>query len=120
LSLLIFPIAVAVVSGLLIRFGYGRPGGINRIFAEYSRPPRLKTTITLWLAGLVVVFVFVQWLRFPYYSEFLSRLSHLRARTRDPFELMIVAGLLVMLICECVVVIHWMVYIAYCWIGATK
>ncbi|MBU1937289.1 glycosyltransferase, partial [bacterium] len=120
MSFLIFPIAIALFYGLLIRYGYRRSGEINRVFADYSRPPRLKATIGYWLAGIIVVFLFVQWLRVPYYSEFLSRLAHLNISKIGVFGLANTSAILVMLICEWIIVVHWMMYLFYCWIGITK
>ncbi len=121
LSLLIFPAAVAVVYLLLLRGLYRGPGVINQTFERYLRPPRLKTTIRWWMVGIGVVFLFVQWLRVPYYADFLSRVAHLSSLIRtDPSGLLILGGIGVMLVCEWIIVVHWMAYLAYCWIGTSR
>jgi cellulose synthase (UDP-forming) len=120
LSYIVFPLAVALVYAFLIHFGYRRPSEINRVFIEYSRPARLKKTIGFWFVGIGAVFLFVQWLRLPYYIEFLSRLARVGEMAADPAGLAIVAAVLVILICEWIIIAHWTVYLVYSWIGITR
>ena len=120
MSFIVFPIAVGLVYGLLIYFGYRHPSKINRVFAEYSRPPRLKRTIGFWFVGIAAVFLFVQWLRLPYFVEFLTRLARVGEMAADPAGLAIFAALLVILVCEWIIVAHWTIYLVYCWIGTTR
>lgn len=105
--------------GFVVRLFYPRPGAINSTFESYLRPKRLKMTISLWMVGIAVVFLTIQWLRIPYYLEFVSRLQNLpRLAREDSAAVWIAAGLLVMLICELIVVVHWLAYLVYCWIGS--
>jgi cellulose synthase (UDP-forming) len=116
----IFPVVAAITAALLIGFGYRRPGEINRVFADYLRPPRLKRTIAFWMAGIAAVFLFVQWLRYPYYAEFAARLVRLQLGRNSVGEVLTVCGMGIALLCELLVITHWSVYLVYCWIGVTR
>jgi len=116
----VFPALIAVAFALLLGFSYRRPGEINRVFAEYQRPPQLKRTIGLWMAGIAVVFLFVQWMRYPYYAEFVSRLTHLQLGRKSVGEVLTVVGMGTAFGCELIVIAHWMIYLIYSWIGVTR
>ena len=116
----LFPTLIAATFALLIGLSYRRPGEINRVFAEYQRPPRLKRTIAFWMVGIAVVFLFVQWLRYPYYAEFVARLVHLQLGRKSVGEVLTVLGMGTALSCEFIVIVHWIVYLMYSWIGVTR
>lgn len=116
----IFPVVISAVFALLVGVSYRRPGGINRTFADYRRPPSLKRTIAFWMAGIVAVFAFVQWMRLPYFTEFFTRLLHLRLGTNSVGEVLTVLGMGTAILCELIILTHWMIYLYYSWIGVTR
>ena len=116
----LFPCILAAVFGFLLKVVYRRPGEINRVFAEYQRPPRLKRTIGLWMVGITLVFLMVQWLRYPYYAEFVARLVRLQLGRNSVGEVLTVLGMGTALGCEFIVIVHWIIYLIYSWIGVTR
>lgn len=120
MSFWLFPCILAAAFALLVGLIYRRPGEINRVFAAYQRPPGLKRTIGLWMAGIAAVFLFVQWMRYPYYAEFVARLTHLQLGRKSVGEVLTVLGMGTALGCELIVIVHWGIYLIYSWIGVTR
>ncbi|RPH95562.1 glycosyltransferase [candidate division KSB1 bacterium] len=120
MQFLFYPLALLVTFGLLLGVVYRKPGNINRVFAAYRRPRRLTQTIAFWMAGIVAVFGFVQWMRWPYYVEFFTRLSRFQLGHSSVGEILTLVGMTLTMLCEAIVIIHWMMYLVYCWIGATR
>lgn len=115
-----FIAAVAAAYTLFIGVLYRRPGRVNEIFDQYRRTGSLRVTITLWFGVMAVTFLFVQWLRLPFFRYVLEKIASAAALTSSGLDLVHTAGLVVVVLCEVIVIVHWLMYLIYAWRGTHR
>jgi len=120
MTYLLFPLVLLAVFSFLIGVVYRKPGLINAAFAAYRRPPSLKRTIAIWFAVMAVVFVFAQSLRLPFFKYAWARITTPSSYTSSWPDAVHTAGLILVLVSELIVIIHWVVYLYQCWVGSTR
>jgi cellulose synthase (UDP-forming) len=121
LPYLLYLLTFALLFTSLVAFGYRRPGEINRVFLQYLRPVRLKATIGFWLVGIIAVFLFVQWLRLPFIAALLERIGRIfKSGGPNLTETVFTLAMAITLLCEMIVMIHWLAYLVNAWVGATR
>jgi cellulose synthase (UDP-forming) len=120
MSYLFFPLLLIAVFSFLIGVVYPKPGRINEAFAAYKRPPSLKRTIALWFAVMAVVFFFVQWLRFPFFEYAWARITTPSSYTGSWPDAIHTVGIILVMVSELIVIVHWVVYLYQCWVGSTR
>jgi len=114
-SIGLYASVVLLTLAALIVLGYKPRTEINTVFDKYRRTPALRRTVTAWFYVMIIVFLFVQGLRLPFvkyvYSQ-IARTAQLNATGWEPVHAL---GLAALILCEWLVLTHWMIYIYYCW-----
>jgi cellulose synthase (UDP-forming) len=114
-SISAYAVAVALALFALIMLGYKPRTEINKTFDAYRRTPALRKTVTAWFVVLGATFLFVQGLRLPFYKYVFSELAQSATLMRTGWEPVHALGMLLLLLCEWLVLMHWLVYVYYCW-----
>lgn len=115
LSISIYALVVLISLTLLIVLGYKPRTEINTVFDQYRRTPALRRTVTAWFFVMAIVFVFVQGLRIPFVIYVMEKIGNAARLNATGWEPVHAIGLAVLLLCELLVLTHWMLYIYYCW-----
>ncbi|MBK8127385.1 MAG: glycosyltransferase [bacterium] len=115
LSIALYTVLVLAALAALILLGYKPRTEIGAVFERYRRTDALRRTVTAWFVVMAVVFVFVQVLRFPFIKYAAQRIAATAALNTTGWEPVHVLGLLVLVLCEYAVLMHWLMYIYYCW-----
>ncbi|MCC6477442.1 glycosyltransferase [bacterium] len=114
-SILVYAASAALALLALIVLGYKPRTEINKTFHAYRRTPALRKTVTAWFVVLAMTFIVVQTLRLPFYKYVFTELTKSATLLRTGWEPVHALGMLLLLLCELLVLMHWLVYVYYCW-----
>lgn len=115
LSIGLYAAVVLLSLAALILLGYKPRTEINTVFDQYRRTPALRRTVTAWFFVMAVVFVIVQGLRLPFAEYVVGQLANAARMNTTGWEPVHALGLVLLLLCEFLVLAHWLLYIFYCW-----
>lgn len=111
---LLFPSLVVFI--LVVLAVYHPRLSVSEVFALHRRSPILRSVIGFWFIAFIAVVMEVSVVRMPIYEEIWKQLVN----SATLIHILAALGLVLLLACEAVVVVYWLVYIAYCWIGLKR
>lgn len=114
-SIAVYAATVALALAALILLGYKPRTEINEVFDRYRRTPALRRTVTAWFFVMGAVFVFVQALRFPFVKYVFTKVAAAATLNSTGWEPIHALGMLLLLFCELLIMVHWSIYVYYCW-----